>query len=75
MWPTCRSASMLGAARLCAALACAVPCTVAPLQAQASHADLWGVEAPLVFRLSFDRKKVYSDRDTLSTKSYPAVLT
>ena len=46
-----------------------------PAQAQASHQALWGVEQPLVFRLSFDRKAVSRDRDTLSTKTYPAVLT
>ena len=48
---------------------------VAVAEAQASHAELWGVEQPLVFRLSFDRKAVYRDRDTLSTKTYPAMLT
>lgn len=76
MWPRCLSCRRRAAARALA-LQVAAACAVAPLAAQSvpGHRELWGDEVPLVFRLSFDRKTVYADRDTLSTKTYPATLT
>ena len=37
--------------------------------------QLWEPTAPIAFALRFDRRAVFGDRDTTSTKEYPATLT